>query len=101
MTPAASASQKTFQKVALLKATRSPSASACNAMRLWVRIATRRLSSKSAPAPASREKKSDGSVSIAVTTPSKNGEFVMRTTSQPTATICIHVPMSEKICPEK
>ena len=101
MRPATSASQKMFQKVARPVTTRTPSAKAWSADRLWVTIATRRLSSRSAPAPASSEKKSEGNVSIAVTTPSKNGEFVMRTTSQPTATICIQVPMREKICPEK
>jgi hypothetical protein len=67
----------------------------------WVMISSLCLGSRSASVPAMSEKSSTGSELAAATRPSNAGESVRRNTSQPWATLCIQVPISEISWPIK
>jgi len=51
--------------------------------------------------PPKSVNRSDGRVASAATRPIRNAELVSFKTSQPSATICSHVPMRENNCPLK
>src|SRR6516225_7452891 len=52
-------------------------------------------------APPSSEKNNEGTEPRNPFKPSRNGEFVICSTSQPSARFCIHVPMLERKLPDQ
>jgi len=70
----------------------------------WQTTMMLRLLNLSATSPAGRDKSSTGSADTADITPSIRARFsgwVSSTASQLCATLCIHVPVREMVCPEK
>jgi len=68
---------------------------------LWVRRRSRRLCTRSASAPARKERKSIGPNWSAVIMPSLKGEPVISRTTQACPTLCIHVPTRETSWPHQ
>ena len=68
---------------------------------VWVAISVRRFGRLSATIPPNRPKIMTGTNWAAATTPSMNGSLVRVRTSQPWATACIQVPISEIIWPDQ
>jgi hypothetical protein len=67
----------------------------------WVASSSRRLETRSTTVPAGSESSSTGAELAAAARPSSAGESVRRSTSQPWATLCIQVPVSEISWPAK
>ncbi len=93
--PRAMATTKTIHSCTAPDTVRSPSTSASTADAIWVTTRRRRVSTRSTITPPSGPKNVTGRNWQAVTRPSIVLLPVSWRTSQPWATVCIHVPASE------
>ena len=94
-TPKNTASTITCHVVTLPVHTSPASASASSICRACVHTMRRRLSTRSTTTPAYSVNSSTPRERSACVSPTANGELVMSSTSHPSATDCIQVPMSE------
>ncbi len=99
--PRASANAKTIQRRTDPVSTISPSTAARTPETAWVANRKWRLSTRSATTPPVGPSTSIGRNWKAITRPSHVPLPVSCSTSQPSATLCIHVPLTEMICPKK
>ncbi len=97
--PPNSASETTHAMLMLPDATISQNADACTASSVCATITSLSLSYRSAITPPRSENSATGSAPDAATRPTMNGSLLSWSASHPCATICIHVPISETVCP--
>ncbi len=76
-------------------------ANACSMATVCTTTRVFRFGNMSASTPPTSENSVNGSVCRSATTPSEIGESVSRSTSQLCATVCVHPPTCETICPKK
>ena len=77
------------------------SAAASSSINACAMRTTRSFSLRSATTPPGSEKRRMGKVFAADTSPTMKASFVSSSAVHPTATVCIHEPTSEVVCPSQ